>query len=557
MNRIFIGWDSAQAVAYDVLAWSIRRYATAPVSITPIKLADMEAKGFSRSRDPLASTEFTYTRFLVPWLCGYEGIALFMDSDMLALDDVCELFKLDMQPYALRVVKHDYKPVALLKMGGKMQTVYPRKNWSSLMMMDCAKLKSWTKEAVETASGAWLHRFESIPDAEIGEIPGASWNVLDDGIKLLHYTAGGPWLPGYKDHPYGSVWFSHLNHMKNEEGKMKKITVWNGPVGGNIYRCHRLMLGLKALTIDVEQRPAGEYDGKPVPSVVCGTRYGGERILKECAAAEIDWWNLDNGFFLFDMEKPGTTGRYRLSYRHLQPRWNPNAVVDASRWEVLKIAVAPWQPNPDGHILLCPPTWGLEAFYDIKEADWIAQTTEALPSPLRDRVRVRRKGDEGRAADAIKGACCVIVHSSKVAVEALVMGVPAVATEGLLSQWGMKLADVGQADLTTVDRLQLFHYAAWCEFTLDELQSGAGWHEVMRIQGPPGLEESYRMTAGGGPCGITEKNPNLNKGSVHACPSCHQMLKPGTCAATPERRHCRQCCVNKQTWRPKPLERMR
>ena len=94
-------------------------------------------------------------RFLVPHLCGYQGKAIFMDCDMLCLGDIKELDDLDMAPYALRVVKHDYRPTATTKMDGRAQTVYPSKNWSSLMLMNCARLQLWTKEVVESETGAY------------------------------------------------------------------------------------------------------------------------------------------------------------------------------------------------------------------------------------------------------------------------------------------------------------------------------------------------------------------------------------------------------------------
>ena len=86
--------------------------------------------------------------------------------------------------------------------------VYPRKNWSSLMLMNCAKLRLWTKEVVETQSGAYLHRFQDIPDGQIGELP-RTWNTLDwmdEHTKLVHYTSGGPWFEECRDHPYGAIW---------------------------------------------------------------------------------------------------------------------------------------------------------------------------------------------------------------------------------------------------------------------------------------------------------------------------------------------------------------
>ena len=205
--KIFIGWDSREAECSDILAYSLRKQSSIPLEIHCLKRDELD---FARQADPLQSTEFTYTRFLVPHLCDYRGKAVFMDCDMVCLGDIKDLYELDMTNYALRVVKHDYRPTATTKMDGQKQTVYPRKNWSSLMLMNCAKLRLWTKEVVETQTGAYLHRFQDIPDEQIGDLP-KTWNTLDwmdENTKLIHYTSGGPWFERCKDHPYGAAWLA-------------------------------------------------------------------------------------------------------------------------------------------------------------------------------------------------------------------------------------------------------------------------------------------------------------------------------------------------------------
>jgi len=212
MLRIFIGWDSRFPEPADVLRYSLLKYASIPIEIHYLKLDELQLQ---RTHDPLASTEFTYSRFLVPYLCNYRGKALFLDNDMLCLADVKELDALDMGPYALRVVKHEYAPTNTVKMYGCPQTNYPRKNWSSMMLMDCSKLRLWTKRVVETQSGAYLHRFQDIPDAQIGELP-KTWNTLDwmdSTTKLIHYTNGGPWFDGYRDHPHAAIWYAMRDEM--------------------------------------------------------------------------------------------------------------------------------------------------------------------------------------------------------------------------------------------------------------------------------------------------------------------------------------------------------
>jgi lipopolysaccharide biosynthesis glycosyltransferase len=213
MLRIFIGWDSRFPEPADVLKYSLEKHASVELDIRFLQLSELN---LDRIVDPLASTEFTYSRFLVPHLCDFEGTAVFMDNDMLCLGDIAELAALSMDDHALRVVQHDYQPANTTKMYGCPQTSYPRKNWSSLMVMDCGKLKLWSKDVVETATGAYLHRFQDIPDQQIGTLP-KTWNTLDwmdESTKLIHYTNGGPWFDDYKDHTHADVWYEMRDEMK-------------------------------------------------------------------------------------------------------------------------------------------------------------------------------------------------------------------------------------------------------------------------------------------------------------------------------------------------------
>lgn len=214
--KIFVGWDSRYPEPADVLSHSLEMHTSIPLDIRFLKLSELE---LDRKFDPLASTEFTYSRFLVPHLCNFEGKAVYLDNDMVCLADVKELDELDMTDYALRVVKHEHRPVNSVKMDGAVQTTYPRKNWSSLMVMNCAKLRLWSKNAVETQTGAYLHRFQDIPDEQIGEIP-ETWNTLDwmdETTNLIHYTDGGPWLEAYRDHPHADIWFQAHDTMMSDK----------------------------------------------------------------------------------------------------------------------------------------------------------------------------------------------------------------------------------------------------------------------------------------------------------------------------------------------------
>ena len=218
--QIFIGYDSKEPVAYHVLAHSILRRASIPVSIAPLALGQLGGL-YTRPRGPLESTEFSLTRFLVPYLSGYVGHSLFLDCDMLCLVDIAELFTLvEAQPFlAVSVCPHEYTPKGDVKFLNQPQTAYPRKNWSSLMLFDNKACQQLTPDYVNTATGLELHRFAWCPDNRIGAL-GLEWNYLVDEEnqamappKLLHYTRGGPWFPAYQTCSYADLWFTELALM--------------------------------------------------------------------------------------------------------------------------------------------------------------------------------------------------------------------------------------------------------------------------------------------------------------------------------------------------------
>ena len=206
MIRVFIGFDPRETAAFHVLSQSIHARASEPVAVTPVMLSQLGGL-MTRERNPLQSTDFSFSRFLTPYLCDFEGWALFMDCDMLMLDDIANLWKLRDDDYAVMCVKHDHVPEEDTKFLGAKQTKYEKKNWSSVMLFNCAKCTALTPDYVNTASGLELHRFQWLDgDHLIGEIP-HRWNHLvayDETVPVsevsnLHYTIGGPYFDDYKD----------------------------------------------------------------------------------------------------------------------------------------------------------------------------------------------------------------------------------------------------------------------------------------------------------------------------------------------------------------------
>jgi lipopolysaccharide biosynthesis glycosyltransferase len=213
MIKLFVGYDSRENIAFHVLSHSVHNRASEPVSITPIDLKQLGDLMW-RERNPLQSTDFSFSRFLTPFLCGYEGWAIFMDCDMLILDDIAKLWALRDENYSVMCVKHNHVPVEDKKFLGATQTRYEKKNWSSVMLFNCNKCRTLTPEYVNNASGLDLHRFNWLESEDlIGEIPNR-WNHLvdydpqlpTDQISNLHYTVGGPYFDEYKNCSYNSEW---------------------------------------------------------------------------------------------------------------------------------------------------------------------------------------------------------------------------------------------------------------------------------------------------------------------------------------------------------------
>jgi hypothetical protein len=213
--KVFVGWDSREDIAYEVLKHSIHKH-NPNVEVIPLKQYELREQGlYWREHDNKGSTEFTITRFLVPFLSGYKGHSLFMDCDMIAREDITNI--LEDMPFKSKVscVQHDYSPKSIMKMDGKMQHVYPRKNWSSVMLFNNAGCQTLTPEVVNSESPMYLHRM-LWANEEIGELP-PKWNNLagyydlEDGI--VHYTDGGPWFKEYRDCPHADLWKNELKEL--------------------------------------------------------------------------------------------------------------------------------------------------------------------------------------------------------------------------------------------------------------------------------------------------------------------------------------------------------
>lgn len=235
---VYIGYDPREHDAYEVCRASILRRASKPVHIVKLDRQAICHAGFhSRMFQRLEngqridvkdgkpfSTDFSFTRFLVPALSLYQGWALFCDGDFLFTADIAGLFGLADERYAAMCVKHSHIPSEAVKMDGMAQTKYFRKNWSSLVLYNCGHPanRAVTRSCVNKMTGQWLHAFSWLRDELIGELP-AKWNHLvgvdEAPLSLpagLHFTLGVPSMPGYENAPYAELWRAERDSRRAE-----------------------------------------------------------------------------------------------------------------------------------------------------------------------------------------------------------------------------------------------------------------------------------------------------------------------------------------------------
>lgn len=227
-----MGADQREAVAFNVALRSITRRLTSPVPVHGLYVAHLRSIGlYTRptsyrdgqmwddiSAAPM-STDHACARFLVPALAKI-GWALFVDGDILARANLGRLFELADDRFAVMCVKHRFEPIESVKMDDRVQTQYPRKNWSSIMLFNInhPSNSALTLDLVNSVPGRDLHRFCWLRDDEIGELP-PEWNWLaghsDLSIdpKIVHFTDGLPSMPGYENCEYAQEWRAELARL--------------------------------------------------------------------------------------------------------------------------------------------------------------------------------------------------------------------------------------------------------------------------------------------------------------------------------------------------------
>jgi lipopolysaccharide biosynthesis glycosyltransferase len=220
MLKIFVGMDlKVEPVAYAVFCQSVIEHSSIPVSFTPMALNTLSEYTETHTD---GSNAFIYSRFLVPYLCDFKGMALWVDGDMIVRSDIAELLWEFQQDEAVKVVKHHYQTKHPIKYLGAKNEDYPKKNWSSVMLWNCGHHlnKQLTPKFVMEKDGKYLHRFEWLkyPEEQVGKLDETwNWLVSEQGYnpdaKLVHYTIGSPCFKDYQDCDYSDEWFDTYKRM--------------------------------------------------------------------------------------------------------------------------------------------------------------------------------------------------------------------------------------------------------------------------------------------------------------------------------------------------------
>ena len=485
---VYIGWDSREPIAADVCRYSILKHASIPVDIQYLKQDDLRMRGFySRDVDALASTEFTFTRFLVPALNNYKGTAIFMDSDMILIDDIAKLLEEVDPTKAVTCVQHDYTPPVGMKMDGQQQLAYPRKNWSSMVVWNCAH-KSNSVVTVDTVNdpdvtGAYLHRFSWLKDKEIGVV-GPEWNWLTDWYregrdgkpKLLHYTEGGPWFDNYQDCDYAATWnLYHNGYLESQRNPT--ISVSDLTLPDNLknlitkliqsqYDPHGLYYNTNVNEL-VEQikynsaNPkcigvidAGEVQTqgdikldvilesfllgstgvfgsskhmddalRSVPVAVRGIAK--KRVMQKCLEARRDFYYIDSGYFGNWKHKK----YHRITKNALQYSIPLNRNCRDDRFLMTGTTIN--RHTSGRHILLCPPSQKALSYWDVDLQEWLESTGATIKKHTDRPIVIREKQSRHTRVNVdtiemalAKDVHCLVTYNSIAAVESLIFGKP-------------------------------------------------------------------------------------------------------------------------------------
>ena len=545
MLKVFIGHDSRDQQAAEVCKYSILKYASIEVEFHFLNEEELRLRSlFTRMPDhedfETKEAEHLYTRFLVPHFCGYTGWAVYVDCDFLFIDDIAKLLELKNDRYALQLVKHKYQPLARKKLNNRPQRSYPRKNWTSMMLINCEhpEISKLTVDFVNNEPKDCLIRLEWLPNRSIGELkPEWNWLVgwhkepIDGEPRALHYTEGGPWLPAAKHVEYGVFWWKLQQEMEQAayvpldvtqpesilpelKSIYEKLMYYRVDPAGKYYNItkqdiindidnlnNNAVYAVEAEFMDVtnskHENKGHQYDpflqsfimgsggqitvwdkvkASMVPVVLRGVTK--RKQMKACREANRDFYYIDTGYF--------GNGRKKLYHRITKNNMqNIGPVIHRTRD---RLSVTGYQARKfklGGKILLAPPSQKLLQCYDLDLETWITQTKQEIGLYTDREIVVREK--QGRSVRVTtdtmemalsKDIYCLVTFSSIAAVEAVMLGKPAIVLgpSAAYSVCSDSLEEIEKLYIPTLDEVEEWAaHLAYCQFTEAEMRDGTAW----------------------------------------------------------------------------------
>ncbi len=533
--RVYIGYDHREDIAYKVCKHSIETRSE-NVEVLPLNIKKLrEEDHYSRPEDEKGSTEFTFTRFLVPHLMEYNGWAVFCDCDIIWQVGIEDLMKHADPKYAVMVVKHNYTPTEQLKMDGKIQYPYPRKNWSSVILFNCSHPanKTLTKDIVNNETGAFLHRFYWLQDEHIGDLS-VEYNWLvnwykepkDGKPKIIHYTEGGPWFPNYVHCEYGANWererLAYEKTLTKSLPALHKYAMLPPDLNQLIdklieYRVdpnceyhsttrEDLIEGIDKLTTNNVYAVDSEFGYADKGAIYDPWLYGfvmgsGGQIttyskvendmrpvvirgiakrkqIYDCWEKKRDFYYIDTGYFGNAKKKV----YHRCTKNHLQ---NIYPILNRPRDRLAATGWAPSKFRPGRNILICPPSAKVMKFFDLDLDKWMEETVATIKANTDRPIVIRLK--KGRAervnTDTLANALsqdvhCLVTFNSIAATEALLLGKPAFTMGPNAAHWLCKqdLTQIEKPLIPTLDEVEEWAaHLSYAQFTEAEMRNGFAW----------------------------------------------------------------------------------
>ena len=513
--NVWIGHDNAESRLTDICEYSLQENTNMALNIRRLEQNELRSHNvYQRPRDTLSTTEHTFTRFLVPHLMNYQGWAVYCDSDFVWLSDIQELLDQADTRYAVMVVKHDYRCTARTKKHNAPQNYYPRKNWSSMVLWNCAHPKNRALDPISVAtwSRERLQRFQWLDDKDIGKLP-PRWNWLVGWYKeefdgepgALHYTEGGPWLDSYKNCDYARVWQEYadlalehdtpqitrelqdldmphvyrrffqdvVEYVQNPKGiygnapQREDLVAWLDNVR------HNQLIGVSEdedLTKKMKSK-GNRWDGivqafvqgsagqmspwsiaQHTPGPIALRSIAKRKIMKQCLEAGRDFYYIDTGYFGNDKRKE----YHRITKNAMQ--WLGD-IEDrpGDRFERTGVVIRPMTPG--SKILICPPSAKALAYWDLEEATWLEDTIAEIKKHT-DReivVRLKQPRQVRATTDTMEHALnqdihCMVTFNSIAAIESLYLGKP-VFTLGPNAAHHLSNTDLSKIDTPMVPHM--------------------------------------------------------------------------------------------------------